>query len=63
MIKDSFKIDFGYYMTTNLSVIYGYIDGRNTQSKGENMLFAGYKALGTYEIEDQINVTRYENLF
>ncbi|KAK6639261.1 hypothetical protein RUM43_007532 [Polyplax serrata] len=58
-ISDAFKFDWGLYLSTNLSIIYGFIDGRNTLKKGYDMLFAGYRALGTHEIEDQMQVTRY----
>lgn len=57
-ISNSFKFDWGLYLSTNQSVVYAFIDGRNTMKRGEKMLFAGYRALGTVEIEDQINVTR-----
>lgn len=57
-ISDSFSISYSQYLVTNRSVIIALIDGRGSGLKGDDMLFAGYKNLGTVEIEDQINVTR-----
>ncbi|XP_065332431.1 venom dipeptidyl peptidase 4-like isoform X1 [Cloeon dipterum] len=58
-VNDRFKGDWGTYLTTNKSIIYAYIDGRGSGLKGDNVLFAGYRKLGSVEIEDQINVTRH----
>ncbi|XP_018904753.1 venom dipeptidyl peptidase 4 isoform X2 [Bemisia tabaci] len=56
---DTFKMDWNHYLAINKSVIIAHIDGRNSGLKGQKMLFAGYRRLGTVEIFDQINVTRY----
>jgi dipeptidyl-peptidase 4 len=45
-------------LTVNRSFIYAAIDGRGSGLKGDRMLFAGYRRLGTVEIEDQISVTK-----
>ncbi|XP_034934341.1 venom dipeptidyl peptidase 4 isoform X2 [Chelonus insularis] len=58
-IAERFNIDWGTYLATNKSIIYGEIDGRGSGLKGSNMKFAGYRNLGTVEIYDQINVTRH----
>lgn len=56
---DVFKFDWNAYLAINKSVVIAYIDGRNSGLKGMKMLFAGYRRLGTVEVWDQINVTRY----
>ncbi|XP_043476742.1 venom dipeptidyl peptidase 4 isoform X2 [Leptopilina heterotoma] len=58
-VTEKFNIDWGNYLVTNKSIIYAAIDGRGSGVKGNRMLFAGYRHLGTVEIEDQIGVTKY----
>ncbi|KAG8229724.1 hypothetical protein J437_LFUL007899 [Ladona fulva] len=58
-VTERFTADWGTYMATNRSVIYAAIDGRGSGNNGNKLLFANYRNLGTVEIEDQINVTRY----
>lgn len=57
-IIDGFSVNWGTYLTSSLGVIYAYIDGRGSGRRGDDMVFAGYRSLGTVEILDQINVTR-----
>lgn len=57
-VTDRFGMDWGTYLTANKSIIYGTIDGRGSGLKGDKILFAGYRRLGTVEIVDQINTTR-----
>lgn len=57
-VTEKFNIDWGTYLVTNKSIIYAAIDGRGSGLMGNDMLFAGYRHLGTVEIIDQINVTR-----
>ncbi|XP_058799148.1 venom dipeptidyl peptidase 4-like isoform X2 [Phymastichus coffea] len=58
-VTEKFNIDWGSYLVTNKSIIYASIDGRGTGLKGNSMMFAVYRNLGTVEIADQINVTRH----
>ncbi|XP_066587909.1 venom dipeptidyl peptidase 4 isoform X2 [Prorops nasuta] len=58
-VTEKFNVDWGTYLVTNKSIIYAAIDGRGSGLKGNSMMFAGYRRLGTVEIIDQINVTRY----
>ncbi|RLU16821.1 hypothetical protein DMN91_010889 [Ooceraea biroi] len=58
-VTEKFNIDWGTYLVTNKSIIYAAIDGRGSGLMGNDMLFAGYRHLGTVEIIDQINVTRH----
>ncbi|XP_076165408.1 venom dipeptidyl peptidase 4 isoform X2 [Ptiloglossa arizonensis] len=58
-VTEKFNVDWGTYLVTNKSIIYATIDGRGSGLMDNGMLFAGYRNLGTVEIVDQINVTRY----
>ncbi|XP_076624535.1 venom dipeptidyl peptidase 4 isoform X2 [Colletes latitarsis] len=58
-VTEKFSVDWGTYLVTNKSIIYATIDGRGSGLMDNAMLFAGYRKLGTVEIADQINVTRY----
>ncbi|XP_011864447.1 PREDICTED: venom dipeptidyl peptidase 4 [Vollenhovia emeryi] len=58
-VTEKFNVDWGTYLVTNKSIIYAAIDGRGSGLMGNDMLFAGYRHLGTVEITDQINVTRH----
>ncbi|XP_054009789.1 venom dipeptidyl peptidase 4-like isoform X2 [Hylaeus anthracinus] len=58
-VTEKFNVDWGTYLVTNKSIIYASIDGRGSGLMDNGMLFAGYRKLGTVEIADQINVTRY----
>nr|CAD7204045.1 unnamed protein product [Timema douglasi] len=58
-VTERFQVDWSTYLTTNKSYIYAAIDGRGSGLKGNNMLFAGYRQLGSVEITDQINVTKH----
>lgn len=56
-ITETATYGFHSYMTTNRSVIYGWIDGRGSAYRGSKILFEIYRRMGTVEIEDQITVT------
>lgn len=51
-------MDWGTFLSANKSVIYAAIDGRGSANKGDKTVFAINRKFGTYEVEDQINVTR-----
>lgn len=63
-VSERFAVDWGTYLSANKSIIYAAIDGRGSANKGDKNIFSLYHRFGTYEVEDQINVTRYlkENL-
>ncbi|XP_076681327.1 venom dipeptidyl peptidase 4 isoform X3 [Andrena cerasifolii] len=58
-VTEKFNVDWGTYLVTKKNIIYATIDGRGSGLMDNSMLFAGYRKLGTVEIADQINVTRY----
>ncbi|XP_066155922.1 venom dipeptidyl peptidase 4-like isoform X1 [Euwallacea fornicatus] len=57
-VTEKFSIDWGSYLAANRSIIYATIDGRGSGLRGNKLLFAGYKKLGTVEIVDQVNITK-----
>ncbi|GAB6023350.1 Inactive dipeptidyl peptidase 10 [Chamberlinius hualienensis] len=58
-VDQKFRVDFGTFITSNKSFIYGMIDGRGSGFQGEKRKFELYKRFGTVEVEDQINVITY----
>ncbi|XP_075211314.1 dipeptidyl peptidase 4 omega [Lycorma delicatula] len=59
LVNERFTIDWNTYLAVNHSVIIGYIDARNSGMRGDKIRFAGYRNLGTVEVEDTIYVTKY----
>ncbi|KAL3280819.1 hypothetical protein HHI36_004050 [Cryptolaemus montrouzieri] len=57
-VSQEFTLNWGSYLASNRSTIYAVIDGRGSALKGDKYLFAGYRNLGTVEVEDQIFVTK-----
>lgn len=57
-VANSFGIAFQTYQTTKKNIIYVEIDGRGTGQKGVDMMFSINNRLGTFEMEDQIRVTK-----
>ncbi|KAH1014109.1 hypothetical protein HUJ04_003003 [Dendroctonus ponderosae] len=57
-VTDKYSIDWGSYLAANKSIIYATIDGRGSGLRGNNLLYAGYRKLGTVEVIDQINITK-----
>lgn len=58
-VTDTFGVGFADYLAQSKNVIYCEIDGRGSGNKGTDMLFTINNKLGTVEIEDQIEVTKY----
>lgn len=58
-VSERFAMDWGTFLSANQSVIYAAIDGRGSANKGDKTIFAINRRFGTYEVEDQINVTRH----
>lgn len=58
-VVNKWIIDWGSYLSSNRSVIYAKIDGRGSGLRGEKLLHSVYLKLGTVEITDQIEVTRW----
>ncbi|XP_075211285.1 uncharacterized protein LOC142318748 isoform X3 [Lycorma delicatula] len=53
-VSERFTIDWNTYLAVNHSIIIGYIDARNSSMREDKIRFAGYRNLGTVEVEDTI---------
>lgn len=58
-VVDAFSQGLQHYMTTNRSAVYALVEGRGSGNKGSKMLFEIYRALGTVEIQDIIDITKW----
>lgn len=58
-VSNSFSIGYQTYQTSKKNIIYVEIDGRGTGNNGNNMMFSVNNKLGTFEMADQIAVTKY----
>lgn len=58
-ISSAFSVGFQSYQVSSEKIIYVEIDGRGTGQKGLDMMFSVNNQLGTYEMDDQISVTKY----
>ncbi|XP_060847595.1 venom dipeptidyl peptidase 4-like [Rhopalosiphum padi] len=56
---DEFNIDLNMYLSANHEIVVALVDGRGTERRGSNTLFANYKKLGTVEIYDQITIAKF----
>ncbi|GFU47836.1 inactive dipeptidyl peptidase 10 [Nephila pilipes] len=64
LVTAEFQLHWGSYLSSRRNHIYAWIDGRGSGSQGDKMMHEVYYRLGSVEVEDQIEVTRYlkENL-
>jgi len=46
------------YLSANHEIVVALVDGRGTERRGSNTLFANYKKMGTVEIYDQITIAK-----
>lgn len=53
-----FDVGFGGYMTSNKSFVYAQINGRGSGNRGDKLLHTIYRAMGTVEIDDQIETAK-----
>jgi len=58
LATNKFSVEWNMYFSSSKNVIIAQIDGRGSGRRGEKNLFANYRRLGTYEVEDQITVAR-----
>jgi len=56
---NKFSLEWNMYFSSSKNVIVAQIDGRGSGRRGDRNMFANYRKLGTYEIEDQIFVASY----
>ncbi|KAE9529069.1 hypothetical protein AGLY_012023 [Aphis glycines] len=56
---DEFDIDLNMYLCANHDIIVALVDGRGTERRGSNTLFANYKKLGSVEIYDHMTIAKF----
>lgn len=57
-VMDSFGIGYQSYLITKKKVVHCEIDGRGTANKGIDLMFSVNNKLGTFEMDDQISITK-----
>lgn len=57
VVVDEFDLDWGSFMASN-NIVYAKIDGRGSGLRGDAILHAIYRRLGTVEVEDQIKTAQ-----
>uniref|UniRef100_A0A8C4QQ79 Dipeptidyl peptidase 4 n=1 Tax=Eptatretus burgeri TaxID=7764 RepID=A0A8C4QQ79_EPTBU len=57
-VSYEFKMDWATYLASTERVIVARFDGRGTAYRGNKLMHAIYRRLGTFEVEDQISVAR-----
>lgn len=55
---DRFDIGFSTYLVTSRKYILAQINGRGSGNRGQNLLHTIYRAMGTVEVEDQIETAK-----
>lgn len=53
-----FKLNWGTYLSSSHGIIVASLDGRGSGYRGDEIMHAIYRRLGTYEVEDQITAVR-----
>ncbi|XP_074857284.1 prolyl endopeptidase FAP [Carettochelys insculpta] len=57
-VKHTFGISWITYLASREGIIVALVDGRGTAFQGDKMLYAVYRKLGVYEVEDQISAAK-----
>ncbi|XP_060113249.1 prolyl endopeptidase FAP isoform X2 [Heteronotia binoei] len=57
-VKHTFGITWITYLASKEGIVVALLDGRGTAFQGDKMLYAVYRKLGVYEVEDQISAVR-----
>lgn len=55
---DRFEIGFNAYLVTTRKFILAQINGRGSGNRGEKLLHTIYRAMGTVEVQDQIETVQ-----
>lgn len=58
---DRWEIGFSSYLVTSRKYIIAQINGRGSGNRGEALLHTIYRAMGTVEVEDQIETAKYDH--
>lgn len=57
-VKSVFSINWISYLASKEGIVIALVDGRGTAYQGDKLLYAVYRKLGVYEVEDQITAVR-----
>ncbi|XP_074071945.1 prolyl endopeptidase FAP isoform X2 [Macrotis lagotis] len=57
-VRPLFSVSWITYLASKEDIIVALVDGRGTAFQGDKMLYAVYRKLGVYEVEDQISAVK-----
>ncbi|KAF4026434.1 hypothetical protein G4228_018433 [Cervus hanglu yarkandensis] len=57
-VRSIFSISWISYLASKEGIVIALVDGRGTAFQGDKLLYAVYRKLGVYEVEDQITAVR-----
>uniref|UniRef100_A0A670J048 Fibroblast activation protein alpha n=1 Tax=Podarcis muralis TaxID=64176 RepID=A0A670J048_PODMU len=57
-VKHTFGVSWTTYLASKEEIVVAFVDGRGTAFQGDEMLYAVYRKLGVYEVDDQISAVR-----
>ncbi|XP_006752067.1 prolyl endopeptidase FAP-like, partial [Leptonychotes weddellii] len=57
-VRSVFAISWISYLASKEGIVIALVDGRGTAFQGDRLLYAVYRKLGVYEVEDQITAVR-----
>ncbi|XP_052038530.1 prolyl endopeptidase FAP isoform X1 [Apodemus sylvaticus] len=57
-VKSVFAVNWITYLASKEGIVIALIDGRGTAFQGDKFLYAVYRKLGVYEVEDQLTAVR-----
>ncbi|CAM9600284.1 unnamed protein product [Rangifer tarandus platyrhynchus] len=57
-VRSIFSISWVSYLASKEGIVIALVDGRGTAFQGDKLLYAVYRKLGVYEVEDQITAVR-----
>lgn len=58
-VRSVFAISWISYLASKEGIVIALVDGRGTAFQGDRLLYAVYRKLGVYEVEDQITAVRW----
>ncbi|KFO22442.1 Seprase [Fukomys damarensis] len=57
-VRSVFSVNWISYLASKEEIVIALVDGRGTAFQGDKILYAVYRKLGVYEVEDQITAVR-----
>ncbi|XP_073865419.1 prolyl endopeptidase FAP isoform X3 [Macaca fascicularis] len=57
-VRSVFAVNWISYLASKEGMVIALVDGRGTAFQGDKLLYAVYRKLGVYEVEDQITAVR-----